>query len=182
MPVLCHARAILPFPADKITLLFLCRSEHPIYLARSSIPAYNNQKNILPPLPGTSPHHHHSCRMWKYYKDITKSGEYQMPKCGGYMQTLYSLYGTKLSYLVHNEIYVTLNYHLRVSNWDILFSRYHRWFIRTSVTTAIHQCSAQKFVFKFGGSRVNIWRPLPLPRQWKWSSSSLQLAHFGRLC
>ena len=40
MSSLCHAQAILPFPPDKITLLLLCRSDHPIYLTHS--PEYYN--------------------------------------------------------------------------------------------------------------------------------------------
>ena len=40
MSPLCHAQAILPFPPDKITLLLLCRSDHPIYLTHS--PEYYN--------------------------------------------------------------------------------------------------------------------------------------------
>ena len=43
-----------PFPADKITLLLLCRSDHPIYLTHSSthqhITRKMSEKNILPPI------------------------------------------------------------------------------------------------------------------------------------
>ena len=48
MSPLCHAQAILPFLPDKITLLLLCRSDHPIYLTHS--PEYYN---------GDDEDHHH---------------------------------------------------------------------------------------------------------------------------
>ena len=62
MSSLCHAQAILPFPPDKITLLLLCRSDHPIYLTHS--PEYYN---------GDDDDHHHQKGYQGYFHIICKS-------------------------------------------------------------------------------------------------------------